>query len=266
MVQSLSWWCVPCSSTLLSPGARCSSPSLSWISKSIRWLSLGGFHSRRPRQCETTPWAEEKNTAAQPLMCFTSRTAVVPRFQHTHTHAQACCPPPMTTSWPHSSHLLLRPWLTCPPNRKIGRPFTNAPWSLSGPNVTWTDTYLNCLTCLCTRAAGGNCCVSNKAEKVAPLHASARLLWDWAVGPLGVLGLNENQLAKFYPVPRTNRHWMDSLDTPKHLEHLCCLRFNIFPFIFGLSNEFCLPELSTAFKTQMGIFLLHRKVQKKINK
>lgn len=111
-------------------------------------------------------------------MCFTSRTAVVPRFQH--THAQACCPPPMTTSWPHSSHLLLRPWLTCPPNRKISRPFTNAPWSLSGPNVTWADTYLNFLTCLRTKAAGGKCYASNRAEKVTPSHAKAKTLQERA--------------------------------------------------------------------------------------
>lgn len=75
---------------LISPGARCSSSSLSRISKSIRWLSFWGFHSRRPWQCETTPWAEGENAAALPLMCFTSRTAVVQRFQHAHT---ACCPP-----------------------------------------------------------------------------------------------------------------------------------------------------------------------------
>lgn len=115
-------WCVPRSSTLLSPGARCSSPSLSWISKSIRWLSFGGFHSRRPRQCETTPWAEgEKKRCGSASDVFhlphSSCSEVL-----THTHAQACCPPPMTTSWPHSSHLLLRPWLTCPPKRKISRP------------------------------------------------------------------------------------------------------------------------------------------------
>lgn len=146
---------------------------------------------------DTLSWGK-KNAAAQPLMCFTSRTAVVPRFQH--THAQACCPPPMTTSWPHSSHLLLRPWLTCPPNRKISRPFRNAPWSLSGPNVTWADTYLNFLTCLRTKAAGGKCYASNRAEKVTPSHAKAKALQeraDW-------LKKKKKQLAKLYPVAGTN--------------------------------------------------------------
>lgn len=103
-----------------------------------------------------------------------------------HTHAQACCPPPMTTSWPHSSHLLLRPWLTCPPKRKIScPPPSNAHWSCSGPNVTWTDTYLNFSTCLCTEAAGAERCVSDKAEKVAALHADTRTLRGRAVGPWG---------------------------------------------------------------------------------
>lgn len=141
-------------------------------------LSFWRFHSRRARWCETTPWAEEKNTVAWPLMCFTSLTAVVQRFQHTHTHTGLLAvPPPMTTSWPHSSHLLLRPWLTCPSNRKISRLFTNAPWSRTGQHATRTDTYLNFLTCLCTETAGGNCFVLKKRRKMIWLHAN--LSWDF---------------------------------------------------------------------------------------
>lgn len=150
MVPSLSTWSVPRSSTLLSPGARC--VSISFMDKQINPLAVTW---RIPQQKASAVWNDTLSWGKKKKSC--SSASDVFHLPHsscsevsTHTHAQACCPPPMTTSWPHSSHLLLRPWLTCPPNRKISRPFTNAPWSLSGPNVTWADTYLNFLTCLCT--------------------------------------------------------------------------------------------------------------------
>lgn len=119
---------------VLSPGARSSSPSLSWISKSIRRI-----HSGWARRRETTPWTVEKSSVARPSDVSSQQLF---RGFNTHTHTGAAVPPPMTKSWPHSSHLLLRPWLTCPPNRKIGRLFTNTPWSRAGQHATWSNTYL----------------------------------------------------------------------------------------------------------------------------
>lgn len=142
----------------------------------------------------------------------------------------------MTTSWPHSSHLLLRPWLTCPPNRKISRLFTNAPRSCTGQNATWTDTYLNFLTCLCSKTAGRNCFVLIKIRGDAFVACKS-----WAVRRARgcfffffcwSLSLNENQLAKLHPVRGTKteaeRAPRDPLATLKHLEHLCCFKFLYF--------------------------------------
>lgn len=123
---------VYCAPPVLSPGARSSSPSLSWISKSIQ---------RIPQRLGSAVWNDTLNGGEKQrsLWCVSSQQL----FRGFNTHTQgAAVPPPMTKSWPHSSHLLLRPWLTCPPNRKIGRLFTNTPWSRAGQHATWSNTYL----------------------------------------------------------------------------------------------------------------------------
>lgn len=126
--------CVLWSCALLSPGARSNSPSLSWISKSIRRCHPEDSTAEGARRCETTPWVEGVKTLQRGLWCVSPPSQQLFRGFRTHTHTHGpVVPPPLTTSWPHSSHLLLRPWLTCPPNRKISRLFTNG--SLKLPQV-----------------------------------------------------------------------------------------------------------------------------------
>lgn len=123
----------------------------------------------------------------------------------THTHAQACCPPPMTTSWPHSSHLLLRPWLTCPPKRKISCPPPQTP-----TEAAQVQMLLGRIHTLTFR----HVCAPKQREQSAASRIKPRK-WRRCMQtrerceaePLDRegLGLNKNQLAKLYPVRGTNR-------------------------------------------------------------
>lgn len=145
VVQSHSPWRVLWSSALLSPGARSTSPSLPWMSKSICCCHFedstaeGIAGVKQHLELWGEKWRGGHCSCASVVfhLPHSSCSEVLTR---THTHRPSV-PPSMNTSWPHSSHLLLRPWLTCPPNRKISRLFTNAPWNRTGQLQIHTLTF-----------------------------------------------------------------------------------------------------------------------------